>query len=92
MGPNRPGDWNMVKNDDGDWVWVQTPQRMIRALEIEKRVNLVIEELKIPVRENESSKLFMSEFQVQQLYPAMREIYDEHIESYIDYEGWCQKR
>ena len=85
MGPNRPGDWNKVENHDGDWVWVQTPQRMIRALEIEKRVNLVIKELKIPVRENEFSKPFMSEFQVQQMNPAMREIYDEHIESYKDY-------
>ena len=65
---------------------------MIRALEIEKRVNLVIEELKIPVRENEFSKLFMSEFQVKQMYLAMREIYDEHIESYKGYEGWCRKR
>ena len=53
--------------------WVPPPQLMLKALEVANNATCVIE------------KFGMS---VQNMYPAIRDIYTEHIHSIKDYEGW----
>ena len=92
VGPNEPGDWRKASIGDGEEEWVPTPQRMLRALEVAKNANYAIEKLRIPVKMGEYSQPIMSQFQVQQMYPAIRDIYAEHIHSIKDYEGWLNLR
>ena len=69
-----------------------TPQQMVQALTVTKDASWAIDKFKVPMKKDEFPEPFMTQFQVQQILLLLRDIYDEHIQSYENNEAWVEKR